>query len=102
MEVLVWIASGIGMDLMEVLSISITFVSAKLSHKPYEEVQQTCGADVYPFYFQLVLDGTPIASGGVGKKSITPVNIRVLQMKIKQPSMMKLIVVLLVFHHLSR
>ena len=102
------IASGIGMDLiMEVLSEILvshdfdyfdflpildvndgirsysTFASAKLFHKTFEEVQQICGTDVYPFCFQLALDGTPIASGGVGNKSITPVNIRFLQVKNK-------------------
>jgi hypothetical protein len=49
----------------------------------YEEIQQTCGTLVCPFCFPLVLDGTPIASGGVGNKSITPVNIRFLQVKNK-------------------
>jgi len=101
------IASGIGMDLMEVLSEILvshdfdyfdflpildmndgirsysTFASAKLFHKTFDEVQELCGTDVYPFCFQLALDGTPIASGGVGNKSITPVNIRFLQVKNK-------------------
>ena len=60
-----------------------TFASAKLFHKTFDEVQEICGTDVYPFCFQLALDGTPIASGGVGNKSITPVNIRFLQVKNK-------------------
>ena len=101
------IASGIGMDLMEVLSEVLvsndfdyfdflpildinngnrsysTFATAKLYHKTFDEVQVTCGDDVYPFCFQLALDGTPIASGGVGNKSITPVNVRFLQVKSK-------------------
>ena len=60
-----------------------TFASAKLFHKTFDEVQEICGTDVYPFCFQLALDGTPIASGGLGNKSITPVTIRILQVKYK-------------------
>ena len=69
------IASGIGMDLMEVLSEILvshdfdyfdflpildvndgirsysTFASAKLFHKTFDEVQEICGTDVYPFCF---------------------------------------------------
>ena len=61
-----------------------TFATTKLYHQTFEEVQQTpCGDDVYPFCFQLAVDGTPIASGGVGNKSITPVNARFLQVKSK-------------------
>jgi len=101
------IASGIGLDPMELLAefavshdfdffdfdpiLDIqngvrqysTFASAKLYEKIHKEVADTCGIDVKPFCFQYAVDATPVASGGVGNKSVTPVNMRCLQVKTK-------------------
>ena len=101
------IASGIGLDPMELIAefavshdfdqfdfepiLDINngersyskFVTAKLYHKIYKEVSETCGSDVKPFCFQYAIDATPVASGGVGNKSVTPVNIRCLQVTTK-------------------
>ena len=101
------IASGIGLDPMELLAefavshdfdffdfdpiLDIkngvrqysNFASAKLYQKIHKEVADTCGIDVKPFCFQFAVDATPVASGGVGNKSVTPVNMRCLQVKTK-------------------
>jgi hypothetical protein len=102
------LASGIGMDIMEVISEFLvshdfdyfdflpimdikngqrhysTFTSAKLYHQVYKETQDLCGMDVIPICFQIAQDGTPIQSGGVGNKSITPVHMRILNVKNKE------------------
>ena len=61
-----------------------TFTTGKLYHKIFEETQDLCGKDVIPLCFQIAQDGTPIQSGGVGNKSITPVNMRILNVKSKE------------------
>ena len=103
------LASGIGMDIMEVVSEFLvshdfdyfdflpimdikngqqrhysTFTSAKLYHQVFKETQDLCGTDVIPICFQSAQDGTPVQSGGVGNKSITPINMRILNVKNKE------------------
>ena len=72
------------MDVKDGIRHYSTFTTGKLYHKMFEETQNLCGMDVIPLCFQLAQDGTPIQSGGVGNKSITPpVNMRILNVKTK-------------------
>jgi hypothetical protein len=101
------IGSGISLDLMEIVSEFLVnhdfqdldfhpvtdmrdgirhysrFATGQGYEKIYQEVQESCGTDVYPFCFQLAMDGTPVASGGIGNKSITPLYLRCLQVTSK-------------------
>ena len=58
------------------------FVTAKLFHKIHQETMELCGNEhIKPFCFQFAVDATPVASGGVGNSSVTPVNVRFVQVK---------------------
>jgi hypothetical protein len=58
------------------------FVTAKLFQKIHQETMELCGNQhIKPFCFQFAVDATPVASGGVGNSSVTPVNVRFVQVK---------------------
>jgi hypothetical protein len=53
---------------------------AKGFQNNYIEIQEACGQDAYPFFFQLAMDRVPVASGGIlGNQSITPLYLSCLQ-----------------------